>query len=393
MKKLVQYLHLNEIGLLEMLFAFYYILSGYSWGVIKGNVFFALLMAIIAFAKKKKNRFAMRELLWVIVFVFIHELILFFGISGPQYMINNVLSSVLICISVFPIVRAIDYKKMVGSLNWVAILSIGGIAYHFFILTNGGVVRPIPLPFLSDFADDSTRLLEEGFRPTSFYWEPAAFVTFMMVPLAISLFENRFIWSGIIMFSMFLSTSTTGITMSILMLMVYILSQKVKIGYKIGVSLIGGLLIYALFFSLLFSEGLDKIYSTDFETTSRIANGLNIVKSVNPSDLVFGIPSPNLYDYYNSGGINSSDIIIKDNSIFCSTFWLVLAKYGIFGLLLFLMIYLRCMRESRYALPYIAVLLVAMFFQSLPIGSSGFAYQLVFLYSFIRLFNNKSRLA
>ena len=37
MKRLIHYLSIDNIGVLELLFASYCILSGYSWGIVKGN--------------------------------------------------------------------------------------------------------------------------------------------------------------------------------------------------------------------------------------------------------------------------------------------------------------------------------------------------------------------
>lgn len=382
MRKIINYLNLNHIGLLELVFSFYCILAGYNWGVIKGNLIFIILMAIIALYRKHNTSFRMKELAWVSIFVVLHELILMFAISGPGYMFNNTVSMALVCVSIFPISKALQYKKIVGSLNWISLLSIGGVIYHFFIIRNGGFVTPISLPFLPEL-DTSSRLFEEGFRPTSFYAEPAAFVTFMMVPLFISLFERKFIWSGIIVFSMFLSTSTTGITMSILMLATYVLTQKVSIRYKVISTLLGMAFIYILFNGDIFSAGLDKINETDIETTSRVANGPAMVFNMPYKDLILGMPAANPYDYYISGGFSSSTIIVKEGSIFCSTFWLVLAKFGVFGLLLYLSVYIKALTQSREILPFIIMLFVSMFFQGIAIGSSGFAFQIIFIYVFV----------
>lgn len=382
MRKIINYLNLDQVGLLELIFAFYCILAGYNWGAIKGNLIFIILMAIMAFYRKDKSSFSMKELAWISIFAVLHELILMIAISGPGYMFNNTVSMALVCASIFPISKAIKYNKMIGSLNWISLLSIGGIIYHFLIIRNGGFVTPISLPFLPTL-DTSSRLFEEGFRPTSFYAEPAAFVTFMMVPLFISLFERRFIWSAIIVFSMFLSTSTTGITMSILMLSMYVLTQKVSMKYKVISTLLGLVFVYILFNGEIFSAGLDKINETDIETTSRVANGPAMVFNMPIGDILTGMPAANPYDYYMSGGFSSSTIIVKEGSIFCSTFWLVLAKFGVLGLLLYLSMYIKALTQSREILPFIIMLFVSMFFQGIAIGSSGFAFQVIFIYVFV----------
>lgn len=382
MRKIIEYLHLNRVGALELLFAMYCILSGYSWGPIKGHLIFILLMAVIAYFRKDKNLFSLKELTWVTTFVAVHELILMLAISAPGYMFNNTLSTVIVCISIYPIARSLNYEKMVGALNWIALLSIGGIIYHFLIIRSGGYVTPISLPFMPSL-DTTSRFFEEGFRPTSFYAEPAAFVTYMMIPLFIALCERKYIWMVFILFSMFLSTSTTGISMSILMLIVFALTQNIGYKYKSLVVIMGLSFVYVLLNGEIFSAGLEKINETDIETTSRVANGPAMVFNMPIRDIITGMPAANPYDYYNSGGFHSSQIIVKEESIFCSTFWLVLAKFGVFGLFLYLSMFVRNILKSRDIIPYIVMLFASMFFQGIAIGSSGFAYQIIFIYVFV----------
>ena len=382
MKRLVQYLSLNQIGALELVFAFYCILSGYGWGIVKGNILFLLIMAIIAYLRKKKNDIQLREIKWLMIFVAIHESVLAFVINAPGYMINNTISALLSCLFMFPIVKAIRMDKLIGAINCAAIVSIVGIVYHYLIIRSGGTVTPIPFPLLGG-VDANSRLYEEGLRPTSFYWEPAAFVTYMMVPLFLSLKEKKYIWSAIIIASMFLSTSTTGITMSLLMLVCYVFTQKVSMKSKTMITIIACAFIWMLFSTDLFSAGMDKIENTDIESASRTINGPAMVFNMPTLHLVTGMPAANPYDYYISGGFKSLDIIIKDDTIFCSTIWLVLAKYGIIGILLFLWLYIKPLKTSREILPYMVMLFASMFFQSYTIGTGGFVFQLIFIYVFV----------
>lgn len=382
MKKIIQYLSINHIGVLELLFAFYCILSGYSWGVIKGNILFLFIMAVIAIMRKSKNNIRMKELTWIVFFVALHEFVLALVINAPGYMINNMLSAVVSCVLIFPIARAIKIDKLKGALNVVGLFSIGGIVYHYIIISKGGMVSPIQLPFMPSL-DSASRLYEEGNRPTSFYWEPAAFVTYMMVPLFLSLRDRKFVWSIIIIISMFLSTSTTGITMSLLMLVCYVFTQKINMKYKVSIVAIAGIFIWALLSTDLFSAGMDKMAQTDIESTSRTINGPAMVFNMPLNHLIVGMPAANPYDYFMAGGFSSSDIVVKDGSMYCSTIWLVLAKYGIFGLLLFLWLYIKPMKTTREIAPFIIVLFVSMFFQSFTIGTSGFVFQIIFIYVFI----------
>lgn len=380
MKSILAYLHLNKIGALELLYAFYMILSGYVYGPLHGTLIVLLLMTSLSFLIKRNTYQNMKELFWLTGFVLMHELILSFHIIVPDYMLNNLFTTILVCVCIFPIANKMNYERMLGSLNWVAILSMAGIVYHFILIQSGHEVRPIPLPFMPDM-NSSSRLYEFLQRPCSFYWEPAAFATFMMIPLFLALYEKKYIWAGIITTSMFLSTSSTGIIMSLVMIMATIFIQDVKIRYKIWLAIVGAFLIWFLLNSSLFEAGVKKIVETDEESTIRLVNGPALVFNMPLQELVTGMKAANVHDYWKEGGFHSIDIIERDGFVFVPTFWLTLAKYGIFGLLLLLYLYISFLKK-RELIPYIVVIFISMFFQSLMIGGAGFAFQLIFLYVF-----------
>lgn len=382
MKKIINYLHLNHIGALELFFALYCILSGYVYGKLLGTFVIMLIMAAIALRKGKRNDISMKKLGLLYAFIAVHEclLILTLGIHGS--LLNTLISITIVMVCMFPVARAINYSKMLGALNWVALISIGGIIYHFIVIRSGGVVFPIKLPFMPEMAQTS-RLYSEMNRPTSFYWEPAAYVTYMMVPLFLSLHEKKFLWSTIIAVSMFLSTSSTGILMSVAMLITYILTQKVETKYKMG-ALIAGLTVFLILTNTdYFLAGVEKIETTDIESTSRLINGPLMVKAMPFFDLVTGMKASTPYEYYMSGGFNDPGILLKDDNMYVSTFWFVLAKYGVIGLILFILLYFDFVKKCRASIPFMVYIFCSLFFQSLKPGDAGFAFHVIFLYVFV----------
>lgn len=383
---IIKYLSLNQIGLLELLIAFYPILAGYSYGILHGNMLFIFIGAVFAFFKHKQGNLDLKVLKWLIIYFCIHEVILLTTIPLTSYFINNSISILLICLCIFPISKAINYKKFVGSLNWVAIISIGGMVYHFLLLQRGEFISPIKLPLMPSMGED-TRLYSEVLRPTSFYWEPASFATFMMVPLFISLIQKKYLWSACITLSMFLSTSSTGILMSILMITIYSLTQRINLFSRILIITVGLCLIYLLLNSQFFEAGVTKIEETEVEENPRMMNGIILISALNFYEYLFGIAAANIDEFYAMGRIN--DIYApKPENIFVPSFYLTLAKYGILGLILFLSVFLVNIKRNIKLLPYISVIIVSMFFQSVGIGTSGFAFQLIYIYSFI-IYQNK----
>lgn len=374
---------LTRVGWLELLLAFYPILSGYAYGALRLDLLVLLLLDIAAFVKTRKV-YLFRPLLYLAAFVVLHEFVLFFFLEDmPVYHVNNLLSIVIFFSSVFIIVPALDFKKLQIAIGSVAVISVIGIVYHFFMLQTGREVHPIKLPLLPDLSS-SARLFEEGNRPTSFYWEPAAFVTFMMIPLWLSLYKQKFVWAIMITVSMFLSTSSTGIFLSMLMLCIYAFSQKIRWRYKLGMLLVSVGLVYFLLTSNLFEAGVSKIENIDIETNSRLMNGPMLVAGMPLSHLLFGMPSSNVNDYYYlSGALKVHLIPTRAGTIFVSTFWLVWAKFGIIGLFLLVNFYWMIIKRCKALRPYSIVLVIALFSQGFMF-SSIFVFQSILMLTFMR---------
>ena len=374
--------NLNKIGGLEFMFALYPIIAGYSYGSIYLDYFFPVLMCMCAMVLRG-GLLPFKPLVLLTIFVFLHEIILSFfleAISSAYIIIA--FKYIIFLLSIMIITPAINFEKLVGSIFLVSIITSIGIIYHFLIIQGGGSVTPIKLPFFPGMVSDS-RLYEVGTRPVSFFWEPASYVTYMMIPLFISLYYKKMIISGGIILMMFLSTSSTGIFLSIGMLMCYILSQKIPFRLRFSFFIIGVTSIYFLLSSSLFESGIEKIENTDVEQNIRLMNGPLLVTNMPIKHLIWGFPNLDPTDYYDKTNYVTT-ILFKTNNgtIFVPTFWLILAKFGVIGLILYLNVFIKLFVLNKDLLPYLSVLIVAWFSQGISI-SSTYVFQMVFILSFI----------
>lgn len=384
MLKIANYLRLKDIGWLEILFALYPILSAYSLGKVHLQLLMPLIFILIALkrcnARLTKKRIY-KPILIFLGFYIAHEIVWLFIMNSVQFYFINAFISGIICLgSINLIFPAINNKKLIGSMNFVAILSIVGLLYHVYIIRMGESVEPLKLPL---FGFDFNRLDELGNRPSSFYMEPQAFVSFMIVPLFLALKENRLLWAGTIIITLFLSTSTTGIAISFILLLFHILTQKDKLWLKI-VIIVGGVgLASILARSSFFEVGMSKVNNTNIELDVRLANGPFVVQEMNPLDLVLGIRYANPYDYYLAGKLSNPFVVVSDNGLFVSSFWLVIIRFGIIGLIIYLYIFFKIIRNYRDILPFILCIFIQLFSNSDMIGS-GFLFQFIFILSYIK---------
>ena len=193
-----------------------------------------------------------------------------------------------------------------------------------------------------------------------------------MIPLFLCMLDRNFVLAAIFALSLFLSSSTNGIIFTAVLFAGFFFAGNFKVYQKVFVAILSIVLGFALLNSDLFSLGVDKIERTNFETNQRIMNGPNLV-SVTPSEyLLWGADAPNINDFLKQHNeISTSNLIFLANgNLFVSDFWRVWVKYGIIGLILVLLMYFKAFRLSKGIRPYLYVLCVALFSQSVVFGSA-----------------------
>lgn len=371
-KNILNYLHLKEVGFLEMTFALTPMLSGF--GLMGQPLSFWMWVVLIAIIilRRGQRRFSNFEPLTIfIIYWSFHELYIML-VDDVNFF--GVVEQILLFSSVYFLFPNLDLKKLRGCMNWVAILAVAGLLYQWTFILRGQGVHPLELPGLprSEFFLEKISL-----RPSSFFNEPAAYVAFMICPLAISLIERKYVWAVAIILSIFLTTSTTGLVLSFVLLGASLFIQKkIKIKTSLGLLIIGGGLFFALTHFDVFEAGVEKVENTDASTNVRLSQGPYIVSTMYPSEWLFGAPYGTAYSYCKSG--RAPMVEYYGESVYMPTFWMMLLLYGVIGLLLYLNIYYKLFKSSKTTWPLLACLFATMF-------SSGYAISGTYVFTLILL--------
>lgn len=388
MQKIIEYFHLKDIGAYELLFALYPILAGYKYSF----PLFALLlflMAIWGCAKSKSRILFPKPLLCLAIYVFIHELVLRMLLNKiPGYFDNNILSYAIVLVSIPFIASALNYKKIVGSMYLIAVVCMIGLVYQYMLMMAGGDVHPIKLPFMPEM-EETSRLYSILSRPSSFFWEPQSYCSFMMIPQFLALSEKKIEWASIITFSMLLSGSTTGIITSAVMIILYVFWGEISKTMRTRLLFLAVAIGSVFTYSSLFDKGREKLENVDYESTSRLYNGPVLVAHMPTSDLFFGGVSASVPDYYFEGKAPGAILLEKYDSIYISSIWFAIVKLGLVGLLLYLAVYILPMKRNKSIRFYLIPLILTLFSNPDFIGPI-FAFELIFIYSYIRNAKNKN---
>jgi len=368
---LIRYLNLSNIGGIEFVFALTPILMGFSIGGIPLSFLMWIILIIMVFLKNKHFKLKdFKPLTVFIVYWALHQFLLLF-IADVNF--NSIIAQLLYFAAVYFLYPSLSPQKLRGAMNWVAIISIAGLLYQWSEIMRGGFVHPLEIPGL-EMPED--RLETMSFRPSSFYMEPAAYVSFMVCPLALSLIDKKYIWSIVIILSIFLTTSTTGLLLSFIMLAVSLAANNARISSGIIVVAIGLGLFYILNNSELFGAGIEKIENTEASTNVRLSQGPNVVNSMRPSEFVFGVPYSSAYNYCKAGRF--TDVMYYGESVYMATFWNMILLYGFVGLILYLFIYWKLFRMSRLIWPILLGVCVTLFSDPDFIYGS-YVYKLIFM--------------
>ena len=383
LKTIRDYLGIGCIGFLELMIALFPITAGYAYSPIYLSfvipfliIVYCLYKGVVPYKNKPLKYFA--------IFLTVHEIALTIFCSYVGFTpITNLVGDITHIIVILYAIKIMSYEKLKGSIYLVAVVSSIGILYHFILIRNGQVVTPIQIPFLPDPGPDS-RLHEVGIRPVSFFWEPAAYASYMIVPLFISLTEKRYTMAAFCLFFIFVSTSTLGIVLSTILLVTWtILSNNGRFS-KAVIIVLGAVLIYLVTQTNIFEAGLNKIADTNLEETARTINGPVLAENMSLADYLFGLPDNTPTDYWKKGNIIDSRFIAEEE-LYLSTFWYVLAKLGIIGFALYMSIIISTVMRNKQVLPIIIVLFVSMFSSNMYIGP-----QFVFYFTYLYLLKLKT---
>lgn len=389
MSRIIKYLNLNEVGVLEIILALFPLMAAYKYGSLYMSHIILLLLDVVLLLRGKIRFLKFTPLLLFVIFYLLHQIIgmTLWGITQSYY-VNTTISCCIFLVSLFIITPNIDFDKFEGSINWVSIFCLIGLFYHAAIVVAGGTVTPIRIPFLPAPENPESRMYDELFRPSSFFMEPQSYVSYMILTLFFALRNKKYLWATLVGASMILSTSTTGLAvLPILFILSLSRGKNTKWYSKLFLVVIFGGLMYFLFNSSWASFGLNKMENTTLSTNSRTSNGPALASMMNGVDMILGVPFANSTDFYtHSLSQNKGAIIIDGNGgVFVSGIWECLVFYGIVGLLFYLLIYWKIWKRNKEITPLLVCIIVTLFTNPDFLGA-WWAFQMMYLLSFEKMY-------
>lgn len=389
MKKLFKYLEIEDIGFLELMVALLPILVAYQFGPLPFGTILELFVICLALQRKVtiSNNSFLNPLKFLLIIIILHEIILYFMVgSSSPYMLNNIIQLALNLIFIITVTPRLNFNKFKSCIMLIAVISAAGLVYQFLTLQAGGQIMPLAIPFLSSGLPVD-RMTFGATRPMSFFMEPSAFFTFMIVPCFYLLNQKRYDLAAGVLFVMLLSGSTNAIVLGFLLFAVYALTQNISKKYRIVIVGVICAMVYLLFNMSIFETGVDKMNNTEFDTSVRMSNGYYMFKGSDISEMILGVPYPSINEYCLAKNLQ---VVYYGDMVYSTTFWIMLVKFGIILSFAYLLVLYKMIKDCKRIAPYVVCLFVALFSQSLTFYTIVYVFQMISIYSFMgNNINNK----
>lgn len=378
----------RKIGLIEIFIPLFYIINQYEMsGVQIGPI--CAIFVILAYIIKYKEIYLYKPLLFLFIYMLLHDILKIFIIdfNTGLWFERALYLLVLSCIY-----KRIDEENLFTVWKIVGIIAIAGVFYQSLqVYILGQSVSTINLlPFLQS---SSENYLLKYNRPHSLFLEPAAYCTWILPLLCMCMKRKKYIWMILISVSILLSTSSTGILMTGVIWLFYAFINARSEGKYVNSLMIVGILTIGIgaFSNLsIFSIALNKLTNisiTDTSNSVRLVLGFQLFWAAPLAYKILGIPYMNVEEYLRSGKIalNKYNLSLNVSYLgFVNSIGNCMLMYGVFGLVLYLKLFLDIWKESDlYSKCYVLICLISVFGQS-AFWNSLFVTQFAVMLCFIK---------
>lgn len=372
---------------IEVYLPFYYLLSQYDLLVFGLGTIGLLIVALFTVASEKCFRWNKRYNFYAVflLYILIKDIIdVFISGGGEQTQINRIVEYLVVFFLIFIVCsKEFDEEALYKTWKIAGAIYIFGLIYHVVLIYVLGQGNIEPISIIPGYS-----LRETAMRPTSFFAEPAAFVTGMIPLEFLALKRKDMKWAIVSTLAILVSTSTTGIVLSVVLWGYTLMCSNMKKSYKC-IMCLTAIVIIALFLNLdIFEKAVNKaigILQGGGTLGVRVISGFEILKAMEWKQWIFGTSSVDVFEFVaqNLGKFSVTSATFdyyQKGALFLNGLCNCILNYGGVGLILLLWTYLEKLKSKKYAAKsLILVCLVAMFGQSIFLNSYFFQMTMLIL--------------
>ena len=342
----------KELHILEYYLPLFYVLCQYNTMTLA--TFSAALIptaaVVLIYFLQERRISIFRPLLYLVIFLLIHDLIKAF-IVKPN--INAWIERIIYLLMVFTACNNLSEDHLFKAWRFFGIIAMLGILYQtIMIYVVGQSVSMIRI--LPTAATDYKYFMLSS-RPSSFFLEPAAYSTWIMPLLFLSIKRGKLMLAAAVSLTILLSTSSLGILFALVLWICYILSpdRHLKIAYRVilSICLFGAFIAFTQLevFQTAF-EKITNISTDNASNNARLLLGFEVYGTLSIPEKLLGISQSSILSYMLSGKIDLQAYGLSE-----ATTWLgfvnaisnSLILYGVGGCALYLLTFLQILRRIK----------------------------------------------
>ena len=371
--------------LVEPLVVLYPILSAYSIGGVFSD-YGTILLSVYSFLYLILSRkFKIdKRLFWLTLYCQSSYTIWVVrnGDISSSYLFNIIVPFLYIII-ISSVVQSINTKRLIISYHVIGLIASFVIIYQFVMLQVFGLpAKPITILPVADsdlhFWGDML-----GERPSAFFSEPQAFASFLFPIYIIAWSQKKYILFFLYAIALLFSMSSLGIVVCFSVLLYY--SLKGISFTRLVPLFVAFFICIMLFISGLMDESIEKILKTSLSDDIRLIRGFIILSYFSINDWLFGLGDGLLKFVVNSVKEPWVKIYLLESKhllTYTSSFSGIIIRYGILGILLYMLLIrsiIRKLAASRLSL--LGLLMLLLSFVQTIMFNSWFLFYLLIIYS------------
>jgi len=280
----------QKMSFLEIFLPVFYILAQYSLPYFSIG-FWVLAAYACVLVLVKRTFYIQKWLFLMLIYVLMNQLL----VHGTSTEVNSIIGIIISVLLVFILSGEINEDNLYKVYSFVGVITmIAVVIQSFSIFVLHANVGPIVL-FPSLIREDFWYFLGE--RPTSFFSEPQAYASYIIPLLFLAMKRRRMLFAILITLTIFLSTSSQGIVISLALWTFYAIKYLKNAGSRMVAIVILGCFIVLLCNLPVFDFAVNKIANTNFAQDPRISKGFVTYSALPITEQWMGIGYRNLTNY------------------------------------------------------------------------------------------------
>lgn len=299
------------------------------------------------------------------------------------------------CVAI--IAKHLDKDALYKSWKILGLIVCAAVAFQFFqtFFLHQSVLPIRLLPVRAEELMRNENWTTLSNRPVAFFTEPSMVVAFLTPVLLFAQQKKELLVSIIISVAILLSGSTSGVIALAIMWGMSFFSNRLSKTYKLFYAIIIILAVFAFMNSSIFSGSMEKI---NFELSGESSNmdvrtmrGWWVFGALDTRAQLLGITDYDISAYVYGNASEFTWQTGYEQNFYLNTVQRLLIQTGIVGAVLYVWMLIRLwLSTSKTIKPYLAVVIVSMFFASNFFINGLFVLQYIVLLSYLTNFEGKS---